>query len=88
MKVSHQPLTHVDIGDSPALAAVQLTKPYVEFLCGADTANGDSIRDSLICIEQYGNYPAATTCSHCKFVAELVGRGLNLDKARQQITEI
>lgn len=78
-----QPLTHIDIGDSPAMAAAQATEPYAEFLCGADTASGNSIRDSLLAIEQYGNYPAATTCSRCQFATALIGRGVPLKKARQ-----
>lgn len=46
--MTNQQLTHIDIGDSPAIAAVQATEPYTEFLCGADTTTGDS------CIEGSG----------------------------------
>lgn len=83
-----QILTHIDIGPSPSMAAAMAIEPYTEFLCGADTTSGDSIRDSLTALQIDGVPPAATTCNHCKRIAELIGRGVGLDRARKQVAGV
>lgn len=75
--------THCDIGTSPKVAAVMGTRPTIEYLC--DTYDGGgSIRDSLSCIKDYGNVPAAVTCPLCKSIAGMVHHGVSLKKARKQ----